>query len=184
MIAGRRARARRRRRGRGDGARVSARRPARRGARRLALRLEGGRAGRGGAGGASAPARRRALRRRSSKPSPRARRRRSRPSSELVRPLGGPLAVRSSAVDEDGAEASFAGQHLTLLNVPSADEVGRRALREVWWSANSDSAITYRQRVGLVHAAERRRRRPGAARSGQRRRDVHAEPGQRAPTSG
>jgi pyruvate,water dikinase len=67
---------------------------------------------------------------------------------ELVRPLGGPLAVRSSAVDEDGAEASFAGQHLTLLNVPSADEVGD-ALRQVWWSANSDSAITYRQRVGL-----------------------------------
>ena len=26
-----------------------------------------------------------------------------------VRPLGGPLAVRSSAVDEDGADASFAG---------------------------------------------------------------------------
>ena len=25
------------------------------------------------------------------------------------------------------------------------------ALREVWWSANSDSAITYRQRVGLFH---------------------------------
>ncbi len=36
----------------------------------------------------------------------------------LVRPLGRPLAVRSSAADEDGAEASFAGQHLTLLNVP------------------------------------------------------------------
>jgi phosphoenolpyruvate synthase/pyruvate phosphate dikinase len=68
--------------------------------------------------------------------------------SALVRPLGGPLAVRSSAVDEDGAEASFAGQHLTLLNVPSAESVGA-ALREVWWSANSDSAISYRQRVGL-----------------------------------
>ena len=67
---------------------------------------------------------------------------------KLVRPLGGPLAVRSSAADEDGAEASFAGQHLTLLNVPSVDEVSS-ALREVWWSANSDSAITYRQRVGL-----------------------------------
>ena len=65
-----------------------------------------------------------------------------------VGPLGGPLAVRSSAVDEDGAEASFAGQHLTLLNVPSADELGT-ALREIWWSANSDSAITYRKRVGL-----------------------------------
>ena len=68
----------------------------------------------------------------------------------LVRPLGGPLAVRSSAVDEDGADASFAGQHLTLLNVPSCDDV-RHALREIWWSANSDSAITYRQRVGLFH---------------------------------
>src|SRR3954447_16065257 len=33
--------------------------------------------------------------------------------------LVGPLAVRSSAADEDGADASFAGQHLTLLNVPS-----------------------------------------------------------------
>ncbi len=67
---------------------------------------------------------------------------------ESVRPIPGPLAVRSSAVDEDGAEASFAGQHLTLLNVPSSDEVSA-ALREIWWSANSDSAITYRQRVGL-----------------------------------
>jgi pyruvate, water dikinase len=68
--------------------------------------------------------------------------------AKAVRPLGGPLAVRSSAVDEDGAEASFAGQHLTLLNVPSCEEVSE-ALREIWWSANSDSAITYRQRVGL-----------------------------------
>jgi pyruvate,water dikinase len=59
-----------------------------------------------------------------------------------------PLAVRSSAVDEDGAEASFAGQHLTVLNVPSPDGVDS-ALTEIWWSANSDSAITYRQRVGL-----------------------------------
>ena len=67
---------------------------------------------------------------------------------ELVRPLGGPLAVRSSAVDEDGADASFAGQHLTVLNVPSADSVAA-ALREVWWSANSDSAISYRRRVGV-----------------------------------
>ena len=65
-----------------------------------------------------------------------------------ARPLGGPLAVRSSAMDEDGAAASFAGQHLTLLNVPSAEELSS-ALNKIWWSANSDSAITYRQRVGL-----------------------------------
>jgi pyruvate,water dikinase len=67
---------------------------------------------------------------------------------KAVRPLDRPLAVRSSAVDEDGADASFAGQHLTLLNVATDDEVAS-ALREIWWSANSDSAITYRQRVGL-----------------------------------
>ena len=66
----------------------------------------------------------------------------------LARDLQYPVAVRSSAVDEDGADASFAGQHLTLLNVPSCEVVGD-AVREIWWSANSDSAITYRQRVGL-----------------------------------
>ncbi len=65
-----------------------------------------------------------------------------------ARSLEGPLAVRSSAADEDGADASFAGQHLTLLNVPSVDDLSA-AVREIWWSANSDSAITYRQRVGL-----------------------------------
>jgi pyruvate,water dikinase len=68
--------------------------------------------------------------------------------ASAMRPLGGPLAVRSSAVDEDGADASFAGQHLTLLNVRSEEEL-TTALREIWWSANSDSAITYRKRVGL-----------------------------------
>lgn len=67
---------------------------------------------------------------------------------ELVESLPAPLAVRSSAVDEDGADASFAGQHLTLLNVRSAEDLAE-ALAEVWWSANSDAAITYRQRVGL-----------------------------------
>jgi Pyruvate phosphate dikinase, AMP/ATP-binding domain/Cyclic nucleotide-binding domain len=64
--------------------------------------------------------------------------------------LEAPLAVRSSAVDEDSADASFAGQHLTLLNVPSVEDVSA-AIREIWWSANSDSAITYRQRVGLFN---------------------------------
>jgi pyruvate,water dikinase len=67
---------------------------------------------------------------------------------KAVQPLRAPFAVRSSAVDEDGATASFAGQHVTLLNVPAANEL-TSALREIWWSANSDSAITYRQRVGL-----------------------------------
>ena len=68
--------------------------------------------------------------------------------ADSVRGLPVPLAVRSSAVDEDGAQASFAGQHITLLNIRTVEEVGE-AVREIWWSANSDSAITYRQRVGL-----------------------------------
>jgi pyruvate,water dikinase len=67
---------------------------------------------------------------------------------ESVRSLPGPFAVRSSCVDEDGAQASFAGQHLTVLNVPSSELISS-AVKEIWWSANSDSAITYRQRVGL-----------------------------------
>ena len=70
--------------------------------------------------------------------------------TKAIRSLRAPLAVRSSAVDEDSATASFAGQHLTLLNVPSLEAVGP-ALRQIWWSANSDSAITYRQRVGLFN---------------------------------
>jgi pyruvate,water dikinase len=68
--------------------------------------------------------------------------------AHAIAELRPPFAVRSSAVDEDSAAASFAGQHLTVLNVHSAADVPG-AVREVWWSANSDSAITYRQRVGL-----------------------------------
>ena len=68
---------------------------------------------------------------------------------EAATTLPTPLAVRSSAVDEDGAAASFAGQHLTLLNVPSVDDIPA-AVRQIWWSANSDAAITYRKRVGML----------------------------------
>ena len=69
--------------------------------------------------------------------------------SGAVRQLPTPLAVRSSCVDEDGAAASFAGQHLTVLNVPTAAAVDD-AVREIWWSANSDSAVTYRKRLGVM----------------------------------
>ena len=37
--------------------------------------------------------------------------------------LGGPFAVRSSAASEDGADASFAGQFRTELDVSGADAV-------------------------------------------------------------
>ncbi len=68
--------------------------------------------------------------------------------AKALAPLTAPFAVRSSAVDEDGASASFAGQHLSVLNVHAAADVAQ-AVREVWWSANSDAAISYRQKVGL-----------------------------------
>jgi pyruvate,water dikinase len=68
--------------------------------------------------------------------------------AKAIAALPPPFAVRSSAVDEGGAAASFAGQHLTVLNVHGAADVPD-AIRDVWWSANSDAAITYRQRVGL-----------------------------------
>lgn len=63
----------------------------------------------------------------------------------LVRP---PLAVRSSAVGEDSSEASFAGQHLTCLNVRSATGL-TEALSAIWGSAHSASALAYRHRLGL-----------------------------------
>lgn len=73
-------------------------------------------------------------------------------SYQLVLPLlpqlGGVVAVRSSAVGEDSASASFAGQHLTLLNV-RADTQLLTAIREVWASGRSESALAYRQRLGI-----------------------------------
>jgi pyruvate,water dikinase len=63
--------------------------------------------------------------------------------------LGGAVAVRSSAIGEDGAEASFAGQHLTVLNVTSAEGVVA-AVRRVRESAHTDAARAYRARRGLA----------------------------------
>jgi len=57
------------------------------------------------------------------------------------------LAVRSSAVGEDSADASFAGQHVTKLNVRKA--AVHQAVRLVWESARTESALTYRARKGL-----------------------------------
>jgi pyruvate,water dikinase len=59
-----------------------------------------------------------------------------------------PVAARSSAVGEDSAGASFAGQHRTCLNVLSFDDL-RTAVRDVWESACSESALAYRERLGL-----------------------------------
>ena len=64
------------------------------------------------------------------------------------------VAVRSSAVDEDGAHASFAGQHDTFLNVRGADEL-RFALARCVASFGSDRALEYRRASGLPETPER-----------------------------
>jgi pyruvate,water dikinase len=64
------------------------------------------------------------------------------------------VAVRSSAVDEDGAEASFAGQHDTFLNVRGADEL-RFALARCVASFGADRALEYRRASGLPATPER-----------------------------
>lgn len=58
------------------------------------------------------------------------------------------VAVRSSAVDEDGATASFAGQHETYLNIVGADAI-LEAITRCWESARSEQALAYRRQQGL-----------------------------------
>lgn len=67
----------------------------------------------------------------------------------LVEAAGGLVAVRSSAVGEDGASTSFAGQHLTELHVRSDDAL-LGAIERVWASACAASALAYRAKMGVV----------------------------------
>ena len=60
------------------------------------------------------------------------------------------FAVRSSATAEDLADASFAGQQETLLNVQGLDNL-LDALRRVFASLYTDRAISYRTRHGFQH---------------------------------
>ncbi len=57
-----------------------------------------------------------------------------------------PVAVRSSALGEDSAEATFAGQQETILWVRGADGV-IDAIRACWASLYSAEAISYRRRL-------------------------------------
>ena len=66
-----------------------------------------------------------------------------------------PVAVRSSALGEDAADRSFAGEHDTYLWVQGVDEVDRR-LRECWASLYTARAIAYRagrERTGALAMA-------------------------------
>lgn len=68
-------------------------------------------------------------------------------ASRLPAEGGWGYAVRSSAICEDGAEHSFAGQLTTRLGV-GVTEIGE-AVRAVWASAHSDAAKAYAARSGL-----------------------------------
>ncbi len=60
----------------------------------------------------------------------------------------GPLAVRSSAVGEDGARSSFAGQYETVLGVAPDEDAVWSAARRVWASAFHPRAEAYRRERG------------------------------------
>jgi len=62
----------------------------------------------------------------------------------------GPVAVRSSATAEDLAEASFAGQQATFLNIEGALHVVE-AVQRCWASLFEPRAIFYREQAGWGH---------------------------------
>ena len=64
---------------------------------------------------------------------------------------GGPWAVRSSAVAEDLADASFAGVYETVLGVDCLDGL-REAVRTCWASFDDSRAQTYRDNLGKTSA--------------------------------
>ena len=104
------------------------------------------------------------------------------PALHRVCAAGGPRAVRSSAVGEDSAGASFAGAHCTVLGVCDPEAVVA-AVRRVHASADAPQARAYRAQLGL-----------GPARMGvvvqelvarrRRRRAVHPQPGHRCGGAG
>jgi pyruvate,water dikinase len=67
--------------------------------------------------------------------------------AQVCTEITGHVAVRSSAVGEDSAGASFAGQHATVLNVAGPEAV-LDAVLAVWRSARTEAAMAYRARVG------------------------------------
>ncbi|ABA90246.1 phosphoenolpyruvate-utilizing enzyme, putative [Syntrophotalea carbinolica DSM 2380] len=64
-----------------------------------------------------------------------------------------PVAVRSSAPEEDGGKESFAGLHESYVNVQGLPEI-MHAVKRVWASLWSDRALLYRRelRLGVEHS--------------------------------
>ena len=69
--------------------------------------------------------------------------------SALVELGDGPVAVRSSAADEDLANASFAGVYDTVLDIRGLEAVVK-AVRRCWASAFGQRAAVYRAAKGLT----------------------------------
>ncbi|MCK5435089.1 MAG: phosphoenolpyruvate synthase, partial [Nitrosomonadaceae bacterium] len=61
------------------------------------------------------------------------------------------VAVRSSATAEDLADASFAGQQETFLNIHGLDNL-LEAVKRVFASLYNDRAISYRVHKGFIHS--------------------------------
>ena len=61
---------------------------------------------------------------------------------------GKTVAVRSSALEEDDADSSFAGLHESFINVTGEESILKH-IRLVWASLWSDAALLYRQEIGL-----------------------------------
>ena len=72
---------------------------------------------------------------------------------DVLAQLGDPLAVRSSAVDEDAGDRSAAGQYESVIGVRGLDEV-LAAVEHCWRAADAERASAYRggeaSRVALV----------------------------------
>ncbi|OFZ20539.1 MAG: hypothetical protein A2X94_10940 [Bdellovibrionales bacterium GWB1_55_8] len=68
--------------------------------------------------------------------------------SAYIAVADGPIAVRSSAADEDSAQHSFAGQLSSFLFVAN-EEASLRSLKDCWASGYSERGLAYRIQNGM-----------------------------------
>lgn len=65
-----------------------------------------------------------------------------------VEELEAPYVVRSSGIGEDSTEASFAGQHVTVVNIAAPSGV-IEAIERVYASSRSEAVMAYRSELGI-----------------------------------